>query len=201
MSALLSRGIAAIACAIALGAVSSGPALSTTMIRYSTEELTVVSDYVVEGVVTHIESRFREDHQSVYTYVTVQVNEVYKGRLDTPAVVLEEVGGTANGVSITVISSPEFSVGERVILFLETKNADYLRVYGMAQGKFTVVTDGTTGARTLVRQPGIDETFNRSYTGELDSTVNPATGVRDYDAFVGTIKAWADRLTAPGGGR
>jgi hypothetical protein len=193
-------GAAWLLCALAL-AVPWAPAESTTLIRYSTEELTVVSDYVVEGVVTGVESEFREDHRCVYTHVTIQIDAVYKGRLETPAIVLEETGGSANGITMTIPASPEFALGERVILFLEVKNADYFRVYSMAQGKFTVVTDETTGARTLVRQSGIDETFNRSHSGELDSTVDPETGVRDYDRFVRTVKAWADRLTVPGGGR
>jgi hypothetical protein len=201
MRQLLSKGIVVAACAAALGAVPWDPAGSTTLIRYSTEELTVVSDFVVEGVVTKVESRFLEERRFVFTYTTIAIDKVYKGKIDTPSIVLQELGGTADGVSATVISAPEFTPGERVIVFLEVKDQDYYRVYAMAEGKFTVVTDETTGARTLVRQPGIDETFNRSHTGELDSTVDPATGIRDYDTFVNTITAWADRLTGPGGGR
>jgi hypothetical protein len=201
MRQLFSKGIVVAACAVALGAVPWDPAGSTTLIRYSTEELTVVADYVVEGVVTHVESRFLEERRFVYTYTTIEVDKVYKGKLDAPSIVLQELGGTAGGVSAAVPSAPEFVPGERVILFLEVRDADYFRVYAMAEGKFTVVTDETTGARTLVRQSGIDETFNRSHSGELDSTVDPATGIRNYDTFVNTIMAWADRLTVPGGGR
>jgi hypothetical protein len=201
MRQLLSKGIAVVACAAALGAVPWHPAGSTTLIRRSTEELTVLSDLVVEGGVTHVESRFLEDQRCIYTYTTIQVDKVFKGTLDSPTIVLEELGGTAGGVTATVPAAPEFVSGEHVIVFLEVKNESYFRVYAMAEGKFTVVTDETSGARTLVRQPGIDETFDRSHTGELDSTVDPVTGIRNYDTFVSTITAWADRLTVPGGGR
>ncbi len=171
--------------------------LATTVVRRSTEELTVLSEAVVEGRVTAVEAKWHDEHQFVYTYVTIEVGEVFKGHGVASTIVVEELGGVANGVTVTVPSVPEFEVGEDVVVFLDIVNDNY-RCHGFAQGKFTVET-GDDGALRVTRPLDVEQAFNRSQQGELDSTINPSTGVRSYERFVSTIEAWADRLTLPGG--
>jgi hypothetical protein len=154
---------------------------------------------VVEAVVSSTESRFRQDHQYVYTYVTLDVDRALKGTAPS-SIVLEELGGNANGMHVTVPGSPEFEVGEHVIVFLEAKEgSEYYRTVAMAQGKFSIVQDAA-GAR-LTRPDVIEATFNRAADGKLDSTIDAATGWRSYDGFVKTVMNWADRLAVPGGAR
>jgi hypothetical protein len=45
----------------------------------------------------------------------------------------------------------------------------------------------------------VELTFGRDGEGKLDSTIDPRSGARPYDRFVGTIATWADRLSVPGG--
>jgi hypothetical protein len=175
---------------------------ATTMIRLSTEELTVTSELVVEAVVSSVESRFREDHRYVYTYVALDVERTLKGSAPSSAVVLEELGGSANGMNVTVPGSPVFEVGERVIVFLEPKEgSEFFRTVAMAQGKFSIVDDVATGGRHLTRPEIIEASFNAAPDGRLDSTVDPSTGRRGYEVFVKTVTHWADRLAVPGGAR
>lgn len=175
---------------------------ATTMIRFSTEELTVTSELVAEGTVTEIDSRFHTEHEYIYTYVTIDVAQVLKGSSTSSSIVLEELGGTANGMHVRVPGAPEFEVGERVIVFTEWKdNTGHYRTVAMAQGKFSVVEDDATGRLHVVRPEVIESSFAAADDGSLDSTIDPATGRRDYEQFVATVKAWADRLVAPGGGR
>ncbi len=201
MTRVLLRIAVGMICVAVLNAPWLETANGTTLIRRSTEELTVLSDIVVEGVVQDMESRFDPGRQFIYTYVTLSIQQLLKGRFDGETIVLEELGGDANGYRARVDCSPEFTIGERVIVFLEVKNEDYYRAHGMCQGKFSVVVDPASGQEIVVRQEGVDETFNIDYEGKLDSTVDPATGKRHYAAFVQTIQANADRLSLPGGER
>jgi len=192
------RGLVAVAGMATFLATLVPTADATTLIRRSTEELTVLSEFVVEGTVTDVEARWREDHKFVYTYVTVDVDEVMKGQLRESTIVLEELGGTANGVTATVEGVPVFETGERVIVFLDVVDDAY-RCHGFAQGKFTV-EDSRLG-RVVTRPQDVELTFGRDQSGRLDSTIDPDSGVRPYDRFVRTIAAWKDRLDMPGGER
>lgn len=174
------------------------PADGTTLIRRSTAELTVLSEHVVEGIVTNVESRYREDHKFVYTYVTIEVAESFKGDRLSNTIVLEELGGEANGMTVTVPSNPVFEVGQRAIFFLDVKDERHLRVHGMEQGKFDVFTNEATGEKIVTRPASVDAAFNYSREGVLDSSVDPATGKRPYARFVSTINEYADRLTVGG---
>jgi hypothetical protein len=197
---LLMNRLVAVGSALALAAVLVGPlfeaASGTTLIRRSTEELTVLSEAVVEGRVQSIEAKWHEEHRFVYTYVTIAVDEIHKGRIEGSTVVLQELGGSANGITATVPSTPEFALGERVIVFLDVVNG-YYRCHGFAQGKFHV--EQTAAGVAVTRPEEIELTFGRDADGQLDSTVDAASGIRPYDRFVGTIAAWADRLTLPRG--
>lgn len=188
--------------ALVVGAVVAGSvwtsADATTLIRRSTEELTVLSEAVVQGRVTGIEAKWHEEHKFVYTYVTLEVDEVFKGSSVASTIVLEELGGAANGVTVTVPSVPEFELDEDVIVFLDVVNGNY-RCHGFNQGKFSVQSEG--GELRVTRPLEVEQTFNWSRDGELDSTVEAGTGVRPYDRFVATIEAWKDRLALPGGGQ
>jgi hypothetical protein len=192
------RGLVATASVAAFLATLVPPADATTVIRRSTEELTVLSEFVVEGTVTDVEARWRDDHKFVYTYVTIEVEEVMKGRLGESTIVLEELGGTANGVTATVEGVPVFEAGERVIVFLDVVEDAY-RCHGFAQGKFTV--QDARGGRVVSRPTDVELTFGRDHDGRLDSTIDPDSGTRPYQRFVRTIEAWKDRLDVPGGER
>lgn len=186
----------------ALAMAWAAPTGATTMIRLSTEELTVMSELVIEGTVTDIESRFHTEHQYVYTYVTLDVDRVLKGTAPSGQIVLEELGGDVDGMHVTVPGAPAYAVGERVIVFTEWKaNTGHHRTVALAQGKFRVVEDAAAGATYLVRPQAIEDSFNTAADGRLDSTIDPDTGRRGYDGFVATVEEWADRLAAPGGGR
>lgn len=183
----------------AVGAATATSADATTLVNFSTPQLTVQSDAVVEGRVVDVEARFRDDHQFVYTYVTIEVDGTHKGQLTTDRIVLEELGGTANGVTAVVDGVPEFEVGERVLVFLEAREDDLYKTYGWVQGKFRLETDPATGREIATRSELTDAAFNYSPSGRLDVTVDAASGKRFHDVLVATIDEWADRLTVPEG--
>jgi hypothetical protein len=154
---------------------------------------------VVEGRVVSVEAKFREDHQFIYTYVTIDVDDTHKGRLTTNRIVLEELGGMANGIEAVVEGVPEFEAGERVLVFLEARDEGLYKTYGWVQGKYRIETDRESGRELATRSELTDATFNFSPSGQLDVTVDAETGKRFHDVLVATIDEWADRLTVPEG--
>lgn len=121
----------------------------------SISELTKAADAVVTGTVVDIESQWDVEHKTIFTYVTVQVDQVVKN--STPKKKLKEItlrllGGTVGDTATDVSDMPKFSLNERVFLFLSvdtgvstpSSEGDRLgdfTVYGWEMGKFTI-SDG-----------------------------------------------------------
>lgn len=130
-----------------------GRALATTFVPMDDATLQETSDLVVSGTVTAIESARVGPTPALHTYVRVQVDEVLLGHLSGDTLVLREPGGSLDGRREWTFGAPEFSVGERVVLFL-TRNADgTLRTNHLALGKYTIAFDAA-GAPTAVRDLG-----------------------------------------------
>lgn len=64
---------------------------------------------------------------------------------------LRFLGGEAEGYRLTVPGSPEFHLGEEVLVFTDGGAGRIPTVLGMAAGKFTLQRDPVTGERVLER--------------------------------------------------
>ena len=73
-------------------------------------------------------------HRRIFTKVTLQIRETWKGpSIAGQTLVVTNLGGGVDGITMTVPGVPTFSTGERVVLFLE-KRRSQLRLLGMGQG-------------------------------------------------------------------
>ena len=87
------------------------------------------ADYIVEGTVVQVESRWNEDRTQIYTYTDLSIEGCSKGspfpantiRIITP-------GGTAEGVTQWVEDQPVFHEGKKVRLYLSESNGEYSTV-------------------------------------------------------------------------
>jgi hypothetical protein len=107
----------------------------------------------VTGVVTDIEAAEDAATAGINTYVHIEPDDVVFGSLPAGPLVLREPGGRLRGRTEWVYGSPEYRVGEEVLVFL-TQSADgTLRTTGMSMGKFSVELDddGLTPARFTIR--------------------------------------------------
>ena len=178
------------------------PAVATTIVRLSIEELTNRADDVLIGEVTKIESRWSLDHKEINTFVTLHkpshLKAVGGDAADTIVIV---PGGTVDGMTSEAIGAPTFTVGEQVALFTITMAPARPQpieatqwVLGLSQGKWNIVAgkDGTlrasvsnpNGATVVQRadQPQIDlnvplAEFNRRVLTQTDrdrAYLNPA---------------------------
>lgn len=101
-------------------------------------QLTEGATGIVQGQVTDIKSQWDPKGKTIFTYVTVTVDQWFKGA-GPKTVTIRVPGGEVNGVGLMVEDMPAFKKGETVITFLEpTEEQSVMKVKGLFQGKFVV---------------------------------------------------------------
>jgi len=130
----------------------------------STEELTRNSDIVIVGEVEEKSSFWSEDRKTIFTRVTVKIEERVRGQYLEERLEVEYEGGEIGEIGLRVSDVTSFSKGERVLLFLKTmmkerlllrtkndhvqtdSNSDRVigtfSIVGLAQGKYTIHPSG-----------------------------------------------------------
>lgn len=121
------------------------PSAYGIMIEIPYEQLWEESDTVVLGTVTGI-THHGTLTGNIYRIVTFSVESFYKNPLDAETLFIGVEGGELGDRGMWVEDQPEFSVGERALVFLAETDQTHegetvYRVYGLFQGKFTVEGD------------------------------------------------------------
>jgi hypothetical protein len=148
------RRFSPILLSLALLTVLGGRASATSMHPFSLDELIYVADQIVVGEVVQVEARFAREGRAIYTYVDVAVTERLKGQPAGEILTVWVLGGEVGDVGLSVAGTPEFDVGEEVVLFLED-TARGPSVLGWQQGKFALLFDRDRGDRVARRtMPG-----------------------------------------------
>lgn len=117
---------------------------ATVLVPLDTRALTERAERIVLGTVESQVSRWSTDHQAIYTDVTIRVSRAYKGAVKPgERVVVRREGGVVDGLGMRVYGAPSFTVGEEVVVFMETRG-NAMWTVGMTQGKLrvTVGADG-----------------------------------------------------------
>lgn len=145
------RRLPILALALLVFAVSS-VAFATTVVRMDLEDLVAKSDLVVVGSIAEVEPKLHDDGR-VYTHVKVSVDEVLSGE-ETDTVSIVHIGGRVESRATVVHGMPDFTLDERVLLFLEKpESVDHFVVTGLSQGKFSLSEDDD-GTVTLTPAAG-----------------------------------------------
>jgi hypothetical protein len=124
---------------------------ASLMLQFSDEELTLASENIVTGTVLKKESYFDSSKKLIFTRVTIQKEDNLKGIDDSQVVEVVVPGGAANGYILKVEDVPEFTEGERVLLFLRKNKLGYITPIGLFQGKLTL-SSGLDGRLTKQSQ-------------------------------------------------
>lgn len=120
---------------------------ATVLVPLDTRALTERAERIVLGTVESQASRWSDDRQAIYTDVTIRVTRAYKGAVKPgERVVVRREGGVVDGMGMRVYGAPTFTVGEEVVVFMETRG-NAMWTVGMTQGKLRV----TVGADGLKR--------------------------------------------------
>ncbi len=123
---------------VSLAAAFAVTASATTMEAMSPERLTVAAEGIVRGKVIRQAARWNSDHSRIVTDTEIQVIEVLRPHESIkPTIVTMQPGGEVGDVGQAVAGTPTFSLGEEVVVFLESRGDRYI-IAGMAQGKYSI---------------------------------------------------------------
>lgn len=114
------------------------------------DQMAIRADQIFTGEVVGVASQLNARRSGIFTFVTIEVDEYLKGGRRR-VLTLRMLGGEAEGYRLVVPGSPEFRVGEEVLVFSDGGAGRIPTVLGMAAGKFTVQRDPVTGERVLER--------------------------------------------------
>ena len=117
-------------------------------------QLSAASSRIVDGKVQRIEPRM--ENGRIISRVYLDVNKTWAGPRNSE-IYVDVLGGTLDGITMTVSGAPTFHSGENVLLFL-----DHHQLVGFGQGAYTI--DGNM-ARRIVSE-GLPEAGS-----SLDATV------------------------------
>jgi hypothetical protein len=124
---------------LAAAVVTMGePAAATTLVPADLGELSRDADVIARGLVVAVDSRVTDDRRVIETLVTLETDGYVKGDMGRTLRFLIP-GGQVGRYRRVVIGAPNFSVGQRVIVFLGGRAPALPFVLGLSQGVFHVV--------------------------------------------------------------
>ncbi|MBI4515836.1 MAG: matrixin family metalloprotease [Deltaproteobacteria bacterium] len=167
-------------------------ARATTFVMMNEQELAAQSVAVVTGSVTAIEARMEETSGAIHTYIRIAPTEVIAGNLPEGEIVLREIGGELPGAVERVFGSAQYSLGERVLVFLSQNRDGTLRTTAMAMGKYTMRLG--KHARMLTRSLGEGVAVMPRTGGRV--VTDPAPENFNLDEFVQRVRESAPALGA-----
>jgi hypothetical protein len=116
------------------------------MVTLSTENLTKASDVIITGEVINSKSFWSADKQFIYTFATVAIRKVIKGKPLQNSLTVVHEGGEVDGIGLKVSDVAPLSRGETVLLFLSpekiTTPGMRYTIVGKAQGKYSLDKNG-----------------------------------------------------------
>src|ERR1043166_8749660 len=126
--------------AIAYAAYAAVPALATTLLRMSLQQLAASADTIVRGRCLGVESRW--ENGTIWTLAEIDVTESLKGT--PPARIrLRSPGGRVGHIVSTVDSTPKLRLGQDGVFFLQKNSLGVYSVSAWAEGMFRVRRDLT----------------------------------------------------------
>jgi len=129
------------------------PAWATVVVPADLGELSHDARAIARGRVVAVAAHWGEDHHSIETIVTLDVDTYLKGALGQ-TLLFRVPGGELGRLRSIVVGAPEFAVDDRVIVFLGARGPSVPYVLGLGQGVFRIVR-GSDNAAWLVTPPAV----------------------------------------------
>ena len=128
----------------------SPPAWATTVLEKSLADLVQEADTVVVGTVSAIEAEYDAARETPFTYVTFTDLDILKGETDQTELTLRFLGGPRpDGTALQIAGVPQFTVGERNVLFVTDNDHHAVPFVGLWQGVYRVVFDPDRDTDTI----------------------------------------------------
>src|SRR5437764_7076931 len=121
--------------------IASARPSATVVVAADLGQLTRDARAIVRGRVMALDARWTEDRQTVETIVTLEVESYLKGALGQ-TLQFRTPGGELGRFRSIMVGAPEFSTGERVVVFLGAIGPGIPYVLGFNQGVYRMVRAG-----------------------------------------------------------
>jgi hypothetical protein len=159
------------------------------MARLDTRALTLQSSDIVIGTVDRVNSYWTPDHRRILTDVSVSVSQSLVGA-GPGTLTLTQYGGVVGNVRVSVPGCPAFRKGEEALLFVWRDAQGRAQVNGLAQGKFDIERDPSTGEMLVQRRvPGFEiadvKSLGRVPAGQQAPQLRLGSLVREIRATLG----------------
>lgn len=183
MRRITSFSLTRILLVLTLGLLAARSSPATVAVMSSDAELTRSSRLIVQGKVRALASQ--RTGEDIHTYVDVDVARVLKGRIGNDRIVLRQLGGTVEDVTLGIDGAPTFKPGEEVLLFLDTWPDGALRVAHLFMGKYDIQRDARTGKARVVRQ--VDEDVVHLVENRRSKDVTHAADLSSFQKKIARI--------------
>lgn len=157
---------------------------ATSVVIPSDDEMIIGARAIVRGQVVSVSSGLDGQHDVVFTYITLRVQEVFKGKLTLGEIIIKEPGGISGTRGSFFFGIPEFKTGEDVVLFLDTWADGSLRVHNWFLGKYSVSNSERTGKLTVTRNAAM---ANVSVVGRSQN--GPITDRAEFSEFAAMLRS------------
>jgi hypothetical protein len=135
--ATLTRQLTRFLSSIFFVGVLATSALATLVPRMTVEEMAGEAELVVHGNVVRKWSAWDSSGGTIWTHYEIRIEETLKGA-GGGALVVSEPGGVVGDQGMMIPGTPQYDVGDEVVLLAWRTPIGYLRTSGWGQGKFTV---------------------------------------------------------------
>ncbi len=117
------------------------------VIKMNFEDLTINSHKIIIGTIISKESKWNEEHTNIFTYFTVEVEQVLKGSVDSPTITLKQIGGKVGDIEQIVSDTVPIEIGKRVLLFIDD-NGIQTDLMGWFQGMWILSNGNAYNPKT-----------------------------------------------------
>lgn len=124
---------------------------STTLFYKDFRSLVKEADGIVEGTVEGIESHY-DSLNDIYTFITLGNINVLQGNYTGDELIIRQKGGEIEGDVLEIEGSPQFELGQHVVVFVKGNGKEIVPFVGWTQGVFNVVT--TKNGRVITDYEG-----------------------------------------------
>ena len=158
--------------------------------------LTSESASIVTGTVTANVAR-KTEHRLV-TDTTIAVDRVFKGAIDGMTVTVTTPGGTIGDERAVVFGAPQFTQGDRVLLYLQPGASNEVRTTALALGAYRLETaiDGSTIATHALPVPEVRPLTE--VTATTQALADPGSALGSGGGTTGVIEKFAFLGSPPG---
>jgi hypothetical protein len=133
-------------CLMIAAAWLASPLRAVVMIPLSVEEMTERATLIVNGTVLGKTCQ-KDAAGRIFTKIELKIAEVWKGSAPNGTIQVVHGGGRLDGRESVVAGQVDYQPGEEVVGFFVVNDRGEAVTLGLAQGKFQVWKDATTGRK------------------------------------------------------